>query len=105
MMKMRALIVLSGLLTSTALLANTEMRENYKCYVLTTRGEFITQYAWYPSKVAVYQVGLPATKLPPLPMYGPLPVYIKSVVECVKQVDSFNTPEGRALDMVQLNMG
>ncbi|GIU40719.1 TapY2 family type IVa secretion system protein [Shewanella colwelliana] len=104
-MKVITLLIMFLASVSLQAAAETEMREAYKCHVNTTGGEKVLGYSWYPSKAKLYMRKLPAKRLPSLPSYGPKPLYIKSVVECVKHVERFSSQKSRDMDEQQAQNG
>ncbi|MEC4728273.1 TapY2 family type IVa secretion system protein [Shewanella sp. D64] len=80
-----------------------EEREDFKCYVETTQGEKIVRFSWDPSKTKLYMAKFVGKRLSKSGQGSPLPLYIKSMIECVKAEYTFEKSQARALEKVTLS--
>lgn len=106
MMKYGALglLLLSGL-QWPVMAAETEKRQDYKCYLETNQGLKLIRFSWFESKVNQYLLSLPGTELPRLPRDKPIPLYAKAVLECVKNSESFTLEEAKQAELAPENQG
>ncbi|TVL15581.1 hypothetical protein AYI92_16175 [Shewanella xiamenensis] len=106
MMKYGALglLLLLGLQWS-AMAAENEKRQDYKCYLETNQGFKLMRFSWFESKVNQYLLSLPGTELPRLPRDKPIPLYAKAVLECVKNTESFTLEEAKQAELAPENQG
>lgn len=73
-----------------------EDRADYKCYVDTNQGHKVVLFSWYPSKTKLYMAKFVGKRVPS--DKGSVPLYIKSMLECVNVSRSFTKPQARAVE-------
>ncbi|WP_133406234.1 TapY2 family type IVa secretion system protein [Parashewanella tropica] len=87
------------LLVSTILMAassvNTTGYSDYKCYLDTSIGKQLVLFSFKTEAVRNRLANLPATKLN---LNGKKGVYVKDVIECVKESASFRNAKAKKLD-------
>uniref|UniRef100_Q0HXK2 Uncharacterized protein n=1 Tax=Shewanella sp. (strain MR-7) TaxID=60481 RepID=Q0HXK2_SHESR len=88
-----------------AMAAEKEKRQDYKCYLETNQGAKLMRFSWFESKAEQYQLSLPGTKLPRLPRDKPIALYAKTVLECVKNTESFTLEEAKQAELAPENQG
>lgn len=98
------LLLLWGLQWS-AMAAENEKRQDYKCYLETNQGFKLMRFSWFESKVNEYLLTLAGTQLPRLPRDKPIPLYAKAVLECVKMSEPFTLEQAKQAELAPENQG
>jgi hypothetical protein len=80
-----------------------EQREDFKCYVETTQGHKLLRFSWLPSKTKNYMAKFVGKRVSHSGQGNSVPLYIKTMLECVKSQQSFNKPEAREVEEMTLS--
>ena len=83
--------------------ASAEKREDFKCYVETNQGDKVVRFSWLPSKTKLYMAKFVGQRLSKAGEGSPLPLYIKTMVECVKSEQTFEKAEAQVMEKMTLS--